>query len=80
MVPLLLSLLQVRGVSELCVPGQPFQTHDTYCVCSYGDSTVRPRTRVVEDSASPQWNEVRVQLHQQQHMALRARTAACSSF
>jgi Ca2+-dependent lipid-binding protein len=50
--------LQVRGVDELRVPGQPFQTHDSYCVCSYGDSTVRPRTRVVEDSASPQWNEV----------------------
>jgi hypothetical protein len=52
-------LLQVRGVNELRVPGQPFQTHDSYCVCSYGDSTVRPRTRVVENSASPQWNEVR---------------------
>jgi hypothetical protein len=48
---------QLSGIDELRVAGERCGTeHDVYCVASAGHQT--HRTRLVENTASPHWNEV----------------------
>jgi hypothetical protein len=48
---------QLKGVDELRVPGRQGERLDVYAIARLGHQS--HRTRLIEHTASPHWNEVR---------------------
>jgi hypothetical protein len=51
------ALLQVKGVTELCLPGRPpGEMYDLFCQATLGIQ--KKRTRVMNITNRPRWDEV----------------------